>query len=869
MESGSTNVNAKTPDDNKQNGPGSQKTKKKNNSKAKLHPSRVKASAIEQHEIKNLQIRYTSVETSAVLKFKDIPLSKKTLQGLQQNEYTTPTEVQKESIVLALRGLDVLGAAKTGSGKTLAFVIPVLERLYCMQWTRLDGLGALIITPTRELAYQIFETFRKVGIQHDFSAGLIIGGKDLNFERKRLDQCNIMICTPGRVLHHMDENPLFDCSNLQILVIDEADRCLDLGFQQTMNGIIENLPPKRQTLLFSATQTKSVKDLARLSLKDPVYVSVHENAQYSTPESLRQSYIITPIQNKVDILWSFLRSHRKKKLIVFLTSCKQVRFIHQAFTRLRPGLSVLALYGTMHQMKRMSVYEEFCEKQTAVLFATDIAARGLDFPNVDWVIQMDCPDDPSSYIHRAGRTARYQKGGESLLMLLPSEEAMVEQLAQKKIPIQKIEVNPSKLVSIQRKLEAMLARDVELKQMAQRAFVTYAKSVFLMKDKSIFDVTSIDLNALARSLGLALAPRVRFLQKHLKATESAAPPQAPRMLKPNYDTPVEKPIAAQSTEQQWRRNDLEAAYDFHAEDELQDSDSDDGIFKIKRQNHALPGFEEAEEEEVEIGVEKKKKEKILTKEKVAKRILAKKLKANKIVNFDDEGNRIYDASREKVSELGRALEIEASTSITGGINLVEAKKAMEEEDKYDKEIFRQRIKAKHREDRLKAKAERRLANRVEKEEEVTNVEGEEEDEESEGDESVDGSVGEIIDALPDPDRIYGAKEDDNEEEGDVYRGPAVAKKRSRLPSESEEDDDSEDNSESDYDEAPVKPTPITRKRRQPSESEELPTPTKTKQKWIKKKPPKKQKPAKNSKFDTGLDLAMDEELALHILGSKN
>jgi ATP-dependent RNA helicase DDX10/DBP4 len=193
MESGSTNGNAKTPDDNKQNGPGSQKTKKKNNSKGKLHPSRVKASAIEQHEIKNLQIRYTSVETSAVLKFKDIPLSKKTLQGLQQNEYTTPTEVQKESIVLALRGLDVLGAAKTGSGKTLAFVIPVLERLYCMQWTRLDGLGALIITPTRELAYQIFETFRKVGIQHDFSAGLIIGGKDLNFERKRLDQCNIMI----------------------------------------------------------------------------------------------------------------------------------------------------------------------------------------------------------------------------------------------------------------------------------------------------------------------------------------------------------------------------------------------------------------------------------------------------------------------------------------------------------------------------------------------------------------------------------------------------------------------------------------------------------------------------------------------------
>ena len=209
---------------------GSQKgNQKKNNKDKKLFPSRVKTSAIEQHEIKNLQTRYDSMESSTIQKFKDIPLSKKTIQGLQQNEYVTPTEVQRESILLALRGLDVLGAAKTGSGKTLAFVIPVLERLYCMQWTRLDGLGALIITPTRELDYQIFETFRKVGIQHDFSAGLIIGGKDLNFEKKRLDQCNIMICTPGRVLHHMDENPLFDCSNLQMLVIDDADRCLDLG----------------------------------------------------------------------------------------------------------------------------------------------------------------------------------------------------------------------------------------------------------------------------------------------------------------------------------------------------------------------------------------------------------------------------------------------------------------------------------------------------------------------------------------------------------------------------------------------------------------------------------------------------------------
>lgn len=193
----------------------------------------------------------------------DLPLSHKSIKGLKESKYTKLTEIQKASIPLALQGKDILGAAQTGSGKTLAFLLPILERLYCEQWSRVDGIGALVITPTRELAYQIFEALKKVGKYHDFSAGLIIGGKDLKFERKRMDQCNIVICTPGRLLQHMDENPLFDCVTMKILVLDEADRCLDMGFQETMNAIIANLPPMRQTLLFSATQTKSVKDLAR------------------------------------------------------------------------------------------------------------------------------------------------------------------------------------------------------------------------------------------------------------------------------------------------------------------------------------------------------------------------------------------------------------------------------------------------------------------------------------------------------------------------------------------------------------------------------------------------------------------------------
>lgn len=336
-------------------------------------------------EIRTLKTKYSSIDPKKVSTFTDLPLSRKTLKSLKDSNYTKPTEIQKESIGYALQGRDVLGAAITGSGKTLAFLIPVMENLFLKKWSRQDGIGAIIISPTRELAYQIFETLKKVGAGHDFSAGLIIGGKNLKFERSRMDQCNVIICTPGRLLQHMDENPLFNCTSMQVLVLDEADRCLDMGFEQTMNAIIENLPPERQTLLFSATQTKSVKDLARLSLTNPVYVAPHEQSAHSTPDALQQNYVVIGLEDKLTMLWSFIKNHIKQKIIVFLSSCKQVKYIHEIFTKLRPGTSVLALYGTLHQDRRMAVYTEFCRKSNVVLLATDVASRGLDFPVVNWV----------------------------------------------------------------------------------------------------------------------------------------------------------------------------------------------------------------------------------------------------------------------------------------------------------------------------------------------------------------------------------------------------------------------------------------------------------------------------------------------------
>lgn len=211
--------------------------------------------------------------------FKYLPISSRTKGGLHISHYHTMTDIQRASIPHALIGRDILGAAKTGSGKTLAFLIPVLETLYRQHWSKYDGLGALILSPTRELSLQIFDVLRQIGSKHhSISAGLVIGGKDVNEEKTRIGGMNIIIGTPGRVLHHMDESPSFNCDSLQILVLDEADRILDMGFERELNAILNNLPKKRQTLLFSATQTKSVQQLARLSLKDPEFLSVHEDS---------------------------------------------------------------------------------------------------------------------------------------------------------------------------------------------------------------------------------------------------------------------------------------------------------------------------------------------------------------------------------------------------------------------------------------------------------------------------------------------------------------------------------------------------------------------------------------------------------------
>ncbi|CAK9816338.1 Probable ATP-dependent RNA helicase DDX10 [Anthophora quadrimaculata] len=718
--------------------------------------------------IAELQSKYETIDETKATKFKDLPLSLKTLKALTENNYIEMTDIQRQSIGLALRGNDILGAAKTGSGKTLAFLIPVLEILYCKQWTRLDGLGALIITPTRELAYQIYETLRKVGQHHDISAGLIIGGKDLKFEKKRMDQCNIVICTPGRLLQHMDENPLFDCVNMQVLVLDEADRCLDMGFEKTMNSIIENLPPKRQTLLFSATQTKSVRDLARLSLKDPMYVSVHEHATHTTPEALQQSYVVCALEDKISMLWSFIRNHLKQKIIVFFSSCKQVKYIYEVFCRLRPGISMLALYGTLHQLKRMEIYETFCKKQFAVLFATDIAARGLDFPAVNWVVQMDCPEDVNAYIHRAGRTARFQRDGECLLVLLPSEEKMIEKLKERKIPISMIQINPNKLQSPQRKMEALLARDVSLKESAQRAFVTYIKSVFLMKDKEIFNVRALNTDSFARSLGLAIPPRIRFLQRmehKQQSVDKSSKGKEQSTVNNESNSDIHEQENSNNHNTYEERKEKVTSQILNPNFTFDDSDNDD-ILTVKRKNINIDDITIADTDNKGENLNKKK---VITKAALAKKILRKKIVPNKKITFDEEGEELLDSSKVKISELARQYE----NAEDSGINIEIAKQILREEDKFDKQRYREKVKEKHRAEKRKLKAAKRK---------VEDEDDEDEMEDNAGDYVSESEQSDVdLSWLPDPDKIYGklqekhekisnaSEAEENEEESKVHR----------------------------------------------------------------------------------------------------
>jgi ATP-dependent RNA helicase DDX10/DBP4 len=651
--------------------------------------------------------------------FSELPLSQPTALGLAASHFKTLTDIQRKAIPLSLKGSDILGAAKTGSGKTLAFLIPVLENLYRKRWTEYDGLGALIISPTIELAIQIFEVLRKIGRNHYFSAGLVIGGKSLQEERERMGKMNILVCTPGRMLQHLDQTAELGIENLQMLVLDEADRIMDMGFQSTVDAIVEHLPPERQTLLFSATQTRKVSDLARLSLKEPEYVSVHEQAGSATPSTLQQHYVITPLPEKLDTLWSFIRANLKSKILVFLSSGKQVRFAYECFRHLQPGIPLLHLHGRQKQTARLDITMKFASMSHSCLLATDVVARGLDFPAVDWVIQLDCPEDADTYIHRVGRTARYERDGRAVLFLDPSEEeGMLKRLQQKKVPIEMIKVKQKKQQSIRSQLQNMCFKDPEIKYLGQKAFVSYVRSIHMQKDKDIFKINELPLEEFSASLGLPGAPRIKFQ----KGDDAKKLKNAPRQLLFSSDdedasaqgqAQKQEPKVRTKYDRMFERRNQDVLAEHYAnlidnssgaEDQQDgDADEDEGFLTVKRhlspsQNDqtVLDGSPTTESDQPKkripipgkdpLIIDSKRREKLL---KSKKALLKLKGKGSKLV-FDDEGNahEIYELEdEEKFRQHGPA-------DVQRAKFLEEEAERVKRADVEDKMLFKEKRKAK-------------------------------------------------------------------------------------------------------------------------------------------------------------------------------
>ena len=463
--------------------------------------------------------------------FTDLSLSDKTTKAIEEMGFTSMTEIQCRGIPPLLAGRDVLGAAKTGSGKTLAFLIPAVEMLHALRFKPRNGTGVIVVSPTRELALQIFGVARDLMKFHSQTFGIVIGGANRSAEAEKLAKgVNLLIATPGRLLDHLQNTKGFIYKNVKALVIDEADRILEVGFEDEMRQIVKILPDRdhRQTMLFSATQTTKVEDLARISLRPgPLYINVDHKKEHSTVEGLEQGYVICESDKRFLLLFSFLKRNLKKKVIVFMSSCNCVKYHSELLNYI--DLPVLELHGNLKQQKRTNTFFEFCNATHGTLICTDVAARGLDIPSVDWIVQFDPPDDPRDYIHRVGRTARGSNGkGRSLMFLQPSEVGFLSQLKEARVPVVEFDFPAKKLVNIQSQLEKLIGQNYYLNrvsaefrflvtghalltgvlQSAKDGYRSYLQAYSSHSLRSVFDVKKLDLVKVARSFGFSTPPRV-------------------------------------------------------------------------------------------------------------------------------------------------------------------------------------------------------------------------------------------------------------------------------------------------------------------------------------------------------------------------
>lgn len=337
--------------------------------------------------------------------FADLGVTESLCDACANLDFTTPTAIQTESIPIALSGRDIIGLAETGSGKTAAFALPILQAL-------LDNpqpLFGLILAPTRELAYQISQQFEALGSLINVRCAVIVGGMDMVPQSIALaKKPHIVVATPGRLLDHLENTKGFTLSRLRYLVMDEADRLLDLDFGPILDKILRVLPRERHTLLFSATMSTKLDNLTRAALHNPVRVSI-SSSSYQTVANLKQRYLFIPHKFKDIYLIHLLHEFSGQTCILFTRTINETQRL--AFLLRALGRSAIPLHGQLSQSARLGALNKFRSGSRDILVATDVAARGLDIPSVDLVINFDLPPDSKTYVHRVGRTARAGKSG--------------------------------------------------------------------------------------------------------------------------------------------------------------------------------------------------------------------------------------------------------------------------------------------------------------------------------------------------------------------------------------------------------------------------------------------------------------------------
>ncbi|RKF83012.1 ATP-dependent rRNA helicase rrp3 [Golovinomyces cichoracearum] len=344
----------------------------------------------------------------AIPSFQDLGIVDSLCDACTSLGYKTPTPIQAQAIPLALKGRDIIGLAETGSGKTAAFALPILQALL----EKPQHFFGLVLAPTRELAYQIAKSFEALGSLISVRCAVIVGGMDMVPQAIALGKKpHIVVATPGRLLDHIENTKGFSLRTLKYLVMDEADRLLDLDFGPILDKILKVLPRERRTYLFSATISSKIESLQRASLKDPLRVSV-SSSKYQTVSTLLQNYIFIPLVHKDTYLVFLLNEFAGRSTIIFTRTVNETQRIAILLRSL--GFGAIPLHGQLSQSARLGALNKFRAKSREILVATDVAARGLDIPSVDIVLNFDLPPDSKTYIHRVGRTARAGKSGHAI-----------------------------------------------------------------------------------------------------------------------------------------------------------------------------------------------------------------------------------------------------------------------------------------------------------------------------------------------------------------------------------------------------------------------------------------------------------------------